>query len=143
MGCLTDPLVFIQSLQLLALPHVPHVPVAAKLAAWLARSNNATGEPNQPLTCSQPKARSPGRCRRSPSPAVRVFPRIYMIGDNPKADVRGANFAGDPWRSMLVCTGGAGGAAGGSGRPFGGVERRKTKRGGKNMRMFWAWSFSP
>lgn len=31
--------------------------------------------------------------------------RIYMIGDNPAADVRGANSAGDPWRSILVCTG--------------------------------------
>ena len=28
-----------------------------------------------------------------------------MIGDNPRADVRGANLAGDPWRSILVCTG--------------------------------------
>ena len=28
-----------------------------------------------------------------------------MIGDNPAADVRGANRAGDPWRSILVCTG--------------------------------------
>ena len=28
-----------------------------------------------------------------------------MIGDNPAADVRGANSAGDPWRSILVCTG--------------------------------------
>jgi len=33
------------------------------------------------------------------------FERIYMIGDNPAADVRGANSAGDPWRSILVCTG--------------------------------------
>lgn len=31
--------------------------------------------------------------------------RLYMIGDNPAADVRGANGAGDPWRSILVCTG--------------------------------------
>ena len=31
--------------------------------------------------------------------------RIYMIGDNPAADIRGANQAGDPWRSILVCTG--------------------------------------
>ncbi|CAJ1438793.1 unnamed protein product [Effrenium voratum] len=27
--------------------------------------------------------------------------RIYMIGDNPAADIRGANQAGDPWRSIL------------------------------------------
>lgn len=31
--------------------------------------------------------------------------RIYMVGDNPAADIRGANAAGDRWRSILVCTG--------------------------------------
>ena len=31
--------------------------------------------------------------------------RVYMVGDNPKADIRGANWAGDPWRSLLVSTG--------------------------------------
>lgn len=30
---------------------------------------------------------------------------IYMIGDNPKSDIRGANRAGGPWRSVLVRTG--------------------------------------
>lgn len=30
---------------------------------------------------------------------------VYMVGDNPKADVRGANAAGSPWRSVLVETG--------------------------------------
>lgn len=39
--------------------------------------------------------------------------RIYMVGDNPKADIRGANTAGDPWRSVLVETGVFRGAAGG------------------------------
>ena len=29
----------------------------------------------------------------------------YGIGDNPHADVRGANNAGEHWRSILVCTG--------------------------------------
>lgn len=28
-----------------------------------------------------------------------------MIGDNPEADIRGANGAGDPWRSILVRSG--------------------------------------
>ena len=37
--------------------------------------------------------------------AGRDLERIYMIGDNPLADIRGANSAGDPWRSVLVCTG--------------------------------------
>jgi HAD superfamily hydrolase (TIGR01456 family) len=37
------------------------------------------------------------------------FDRIYMIGDNPSADIRGANDAGHPWRSVLVRTGVFGG----------------------------------
>lgn len=31
--------------------------------------------------------------------------RLYMIGDNPASDIRGANAAGQDWRSILVCTG--------------------------------------
>jgi HAD superfamily hydrolase (TIGR01456 family) len=31
--------------------------------------------------------------------------RIWMVGDNPLADIRGANAAGEPWRSVLVRTG--------------------------------------
>ena len=30
---------------------------------------------------------------------------VYAVGDNPKSDVRGANGAGNIWRSILVCTG--------------------------------------
>lgn len=30
---------------------------------------------------------------------------IYGIGDNPHADIQGANDAGDNWRSILVRTG--------------------------------------
>lgn len=30
---------------------------------------------------------------------------VYAVGDNPKSDVRGANSAGNIWRSILVCTG--------------------------------------
>eukprot|EP00698_Gefionella_okellyi_P003336 TRINITY_DN13106_c0_g1_i1.p1 TRINITY_DN13106_c0_g1~~TRINITY_DN13106_c0_g1_i1.p1 ORF type:complete len:339 (+),score=40.45 TRINITY_DN13106_c0_g1_i1:162-1178(+) len=30
---------------------------------------------------------------------------IYMIGDNPLSDIRGANWAGEPWISILVRTG--------------------------------------
>ena len=30
---------------------------------------------------------------------------VYAVGDNPKSDVRGANNAGDIWKSILVCTG--------------------------------------
>ena len=34
-----------------------------------------------------------------------VFSTIYMVGDNPAADVRGARNAGPPWTSILVKTG--------------------------------------
>ncbi|CAE8606891.1 unnamed protein product [Polarella glacialis] len=37
--------------------------------------------------------------------ASKDMSRIYMVGDNPAADVRGANRAGGPWRSVMVCTG--------------------------------------
>lgn len=30
---------------------------------------------------------------------------VYAVGDNPVADIRGANNAGDPWQSVLVRTG--------------------------------------
>jgi len=30
---------------------------------------------------------------------------IFMVGDNPHADIRGANGAGEPWRSLLLCSG--------------------------------------
>jgi ribonucleotide monophosphatase NagD (HAD superfamily) len=30
---------------------------------------------------------------------------IFMVGDNPAADIRGANSAGGPWKSLLVRTG--------------------------------------
>lgn len=30
---------------------------------------------------------------------------IYMVGDNPAADIRGAQNAGSPWVSVLVRTG--------------------------------------
>ncbi len=33
------------------------------------------------------------------------FTSVFMVGDNPRADVRGANTAGRPWRSILVETG--------------------------------------
>jgi ribonucleotide monophosphatase NagD (HAD superfamily) len=36
---------------------------------------------------------------------LRPLRRVFMVGDNPKADIRGANAAGDPWTSVLVQTG--------------------------------------
>ena len=41
-------------------------------------------------------------CERQLGPSVQKF---YMIGDNPAADIRGANQAGDHWTSVLVRTG--------------------------------------
>jgi hypothetical protein len=38
-------------------------------------------------------------------PPGEVFSVIYAVGDNPAADVRGANSAGQPWVSVLVRTG--------------------------------------
>jgi ribonucleotide monophosphatase NagD (HAD superfamily) len=34
-----------------------------------------------------------------------AHPPVYMVGDNPAADVRGANAAGAPWVSVLVRSG--------------------------------------
>jgi ribonucleotide monophosphatase NagD (HAD superfamily) len=39
------------------------------------------------------------------SSAQEAFCGIFMVGDNPAADIRGANRAGSPWVSMLVRTG--------------------------------------
>ncbi|KAL3750727.1 hypothetical protein ACJRO7_011683 [Eucalyptus globulus] len=36
---------------------------------------------------------------------IRCFKTLYMIGDNPKIDIRGAQQAGDPWFSILTRTG--------------------------------------
>jgi ribonucleotide monophosphatase NagD (HAD superfamily) len=42
---------------------------------------------------------------RQPSAAAALFSGIYAVGDNPAADIRGANQAGEPWVSVLVRTG--------------------------------------
>lgn len=44
--------------------------------------------------------------------AVSAFGAIYAVGDNPKADIAGANAQGRPWVSMLVRTGVFAGEAG-------------------------------
>ena len=50
-----------------------------------------------------------------PGPGSDVAPlqRVFMVGDNPKADIRGANAAGSPWTSVLVESGVYKGAAAG------------------------------
>ncbi|CAK8997749.1 Uncharacterized protein YKR070W, partial [Durusdinium trenchii] len=77
--------------------------VCALQELWLKRS----GSPLQIQEYGKPYAVQFQAARQLLSQVAKSneFEQIYMIGDNPKADVRGANFAGDPWRSMLVCTG--------------------------------------
>ena len=41
----------------------------------------------------------------SDSPVSVSLKHVYALGDNPASDVRGANAAGGPWRSVLVRTG--------------------------------------
>lgn len=71
---------------------------AAQLARWVqveretghwAGVRGAAAAPAPPLLAAPPPP----------------FSAIYHIGDNPLADVRGANRAGAPWRSVLVRTG--------------------------------------
>ena len=38
-------------------------------------------------------------------PAGTTPRRVFMVGDNPRADIRGGNSAGGAWRSVLVCSG--------------------------------------
>ena len=45
------------------------------------------------------------RAGAAKSGAASVFGAIYAVGDNPKADIAGANAQGPPWVSMLVRTG--------------------------------------
>jgi len=52
---------------------------------------------------SEPHAQ--GYPATSAAAAQEPFGRIFMVGDNPAADIRGANQAGGPWRSVLVRTG--------------------------------------
>lgn len=46
-----------------------------------------------------------GHCEAKPNVNLSRFQRIYGIGDNPAADIRGANGAGPHWTSILVKTG--------------------------------------
>ena len=81
------------------------VPGAAALAAEAAaaeaekpaRSGGSGGGQQQ----QQQKAEEQQQMRQQQLP----FSAIYAVGDNPAADVRGANAAGAPWVSVLVKTG--------------------------------------
>lgn len=55
---------------------------------------------------SQYDATNPETDPESPTlESSKSFDRILMVGDNPAADIRGANNAGPPWVSVLVRTG--------------------------------------
>mmetsp|Transcript_11379 Transcript_11379/g.32330 ORF Transcript_11379/g.32330 Transcript_11379/m.32330 type:complete len:334 (+) Transcript_11379:121-1122(+) len=45
------------------------------------------------------------RLERQLGPAGGALERIFMVGDNPHADIKGANDAGPPWHSVLLETG--------------------------------------
>ena len=47
-----------------------------------------------------------GKVSAMPMPdALTSLSRVWMIGDNPRSDIAGANRAGGPWRSVLTRTG--------------------------------------
>ena len=48
---------------------------------------------------------APPSAAEGPGGAAALFSGIYAVGDNPAADVRGANARGPPWVSVLVRTG--------------------------------------
>ena len=67
-------------------PHPPAYEIAARKLERLAAASSADDN-------------------NSPHPAAASLKHIYALGDNPASDVRGANAAGGPWRSVLVRTG--------------------------------------
>jgi HAD superfamily hydrolase (TIGR01456 family) len=52
-----------------------------------------------------PTAAAAAACGTGSTGAAQMFHAIFAVGDNPAADVRGANRAGPPWTSVLVRTG--------------------------------------
>jgi HAD superfamily hydrolase (TIGR01456 family) len=69
-----------------------------------------TGSKLQVNYCGKPfpiqyEAAAEQLCREAVSMGLHTPMRYYGIGDNPKADVRGANGAGENWTSILVRTG--------------------------------------
>lgn len=69
-----------------------------------------TGRPLQYTMFGKPELgqfRYAERMVREQARALRLGPpkRMFMVGDNPAVDIRGANRAGRPWHSVLVRTG--------------------------------------
>ncbi|KAK9833554.1 hypothetical protein WJX81_005671 [Elliptochloris bilobata] len=61
------------------------------------------GKPNPPAYACAAHKLARQLCAGAGAP--QQLQHIYAIGDNPASDVRGANAAGGPWRSVLVRTG--------------------------------------
>lgn len=68
-------------------------------------SDHAQGVVAAPTqTEKQQQQQPPSQQQQQQGPAA-LFSAIYAVGDNPAADIRGANQAGPPWVSVLVRTG--------------------------------------
>ena len=74
---------------------------AAEASGWHAR---VAASPSAALR--EEEARGLAQLAGAPGAGASLaFERIAMVGDNPKADIAGANAAGAPWVSALVRTG--------------------------------------
>lgn len=98
------------------------VPGAAEVLEELARSAHplAVGEAMGLGVVEEEEqaAAAAAAAARRKEVLASVFPAgIYMVGDNPRADVRGARRAGAPWTSVLVRTGVFGNNGDDDGRP--------------------------
>lgn len=70
---------------------------------WYTKALGIEGEGG--VTGSDDDAAPPPITSPPARPSLEGFKTIVMVGDNPKADIAGANLAGGPWRSALVRTG--------------------------------------
>ena len=72
-------------------------------------SSCVAGKPNKPayeIAAKKLQAQLDVLAEKSPDKSQsHKLKHVYAVGDNPKSDVRGANSAGNIWRSILVCTG--------------------------------------
>ena len=68
---------------------------------------SSTLSPSAPASSTSASSSSPASSSSSSSSSSSLPEdfRFYGIGDNPRADIRGANDAGDAWTSVLVRTG--------------------------------------
>jgi len=78
---------------------------------WICSSLlSAAGKPNKPayeIAAKKLQAQLDALAKEAPKGEHKShkLKHVYAVGDNPKSDVRGANSAGNIWRSILVCTG--------------------------------------